>query len=253
MIWKDLTFEELEKVDKKTTVILPIGSIEQHGSHLPLKTDAFIAEYFSKKLSERCFKNVLILPPVSVCCSEHHMDFCGSLTVSHMTLFHYINDLLESVIKHNFKNLIIFNAHGGNVSIGETIVENFGLKHKDCNICFVTWWNIAREKLLKLNEAGPFGVGHAGEFETSILKHISDELVREDKIQDGNVNRLAEWADGDLIRPSKVLLQRTMKEITKNGVFGTPSKASKNKGKEIIEIVLEEFEKIALEIQELKR
>ena len=253
MIWKHLTFKELKHIDKTTPVILPIGSIEQHGTHLPLMTDALISEFFCFELEKQIPKEMLVLPTVQVCCSEHHMDFCGTLTVSHMTLFNYIQELLECVVRHGFSNMIIFNAHGGNQAIGKSIVESFGMKHKNCNIVFMSWWKIAHEKMLEITEFDLFGVGHACEFETSILQYIDETLVRDKEIKDGTPNIDQDWAKEDLLRGGKALLLRSMKELTANGVFGKASLATREKGEKIVITVLEAYKKIVLDLKQIKR
>ena len=84
MIWEELTSYELGQVDKKIPVVLPIAAIEQHGRHLPLATDRIIGEFFCRQLSEHLLDKVLVLPAISVGCSEHHLDFPGSCYQSRM-------------------------------------------------------------------------------------------------------------------------------------------------------------------------
>ena len=85
MYWDQLTSVQLAALDKQTPVLLNIAAIEQHGAHLPVATDRMIGEYFSGLLNKEIGDKVLILPIVAVGCSDHHMGFCGTLTLSHST------------------------------------------------------------------------------------------------------------------------------------------------------------------------
>lgn len=241
MIWRHLTSKELDLLPKDIPVILPIGAIEQHGPHLNVETDTLIAEYFCEELNKELNDEVLILPSISICCSEHHMDFAGTLTVSHETLMAYLKDILKSISQNGFKNIVIFNGHGGNQAIGSVVVESFGVNNPDCNLAIMTWWKIASKELFEITETGLFGVGHACEFETSLLQYIKGNNVRENEIVNGPVTKTFEWAAADLIRGSKASLHRSMKEHTANGVYGDPRAASKLKGEKIVKAVMKNF------------
>ena len=106
MYWEDLTWPELDRTSRTTPVVLNLASIEQHGPHLPLSTDSAIGGFFMQKLDEALGSSVLVLPQVKVCCSAHHMDFPGTLTVRHETLLAYVCDMLESMVAHGFRNMV---------------------------------------------------------------------------------------------------------------------------------------------------
>jgi len=250
MIWDQLTSPDIDALNKNIPVILPVAAIEQHGAHLPLATDRMIGEYFCQQLHENIPEKVLILPAMSVGCSEHHMDFSGSLTLQHDTFLRQAEDILESVAFHGFKNLIIFNSHGGNSGIGQVIVEHFGKRHPECRIVLATWWKIAGEELFELNETGAGGVGHAGEFETSLMMHIAPELVRHDKIREKRAIKGFEWAEGDLLRGSRAFLYRSFKSMNPDGVIGEPKKISAEKGQKITVRVIKALKKIVLDLYE---
>jgi len=241
MIWRNLTSKEIGALDKSIPVILPIGAIEQHGPHLNVETDTLISEFFCEQLHKELPNDVLILPSIAICCSEHHMDFPGTLTVSHETLIAYLKDVLTSISANGFKNIIIFNGHGGNQALGSVVIESFGVKNPDCNLSIMTWWKIASKELFNITETGPFGVGHACEFETSLLQYIKGDNVREEEIVNGPVTKTFDWAGADLLRGSRALLHRSMKEHTSNGVYGDPRAASYEKGEKIVNAVMNSF------------
>ena len=195
---------------------------------------------------------MLVLPTLAVGCSDHHLDFPGSLSVRQESLLNYAQNVLESVIAHGFKNIVIFNSHGGNQGIATVLYEKLGYAHQDCNVVLATWWKLAGEELLAINESGKGGAGHAGELETSLLLHFAPELVRVDKMESSEQYETYDWNDGDMLYGSAVNLYQTMKSRTRNGVFGRPTFGSAEKGKKISELVCREFKKIILELLESK-
>lgn len=247
MNWDHLTRPEIDALDRSIPVILPVAAIEQHGLHLPLATDRMIVEHFCQQLNEDIPDKVLILPVMSVGCSEHHMDFPGTLTLQHNTFLQQAEDILGSVASHGFKNLLIYNSHGGNLAISQVIVEHFGHRHPECRIVLVTWWKIVADALFGLNETGEGGVGHAGEFETSLMMLIAPELVHHDKIEGKKNQQSFEWANGDMLRSPKASLYRSMKAMTPIGVFGDVRKHSAEKGQKITDLAVEGLRKIVLD------
>jgi len=238
MIWEELTSYELGQVDKRTPVVLPIAAIEQHGPHLPLATDRIIGEYFCGQLSEQLPDKVLVLPAISVGCSEHHLDFPGSLSITHETMLNHITDIFNAVKLHGFTNFLLFNSHGGNLGIGQVFVEKFGHRNQDVNIHMISWWKVVADKLSQVVEGGFGSTGHAGEFETSLMMLIRPDLVRTDKIEEGYPNPTADWAKQDMLQAPKVGHFKTFKELTKKGTFGNPTLASVEKGEQISKIVI---------------
>jgi len=245
MRWDKLTTYEIAALDRSIPVILNIAAIEQHGPHLPLDTDARIGAHFLGELDSRMADRVLILPPVVVCASEHHMEFAGTLTVQHTTLLAYVTDILNSVAAHGFRNILLFNSHGGNQAIGQVITESFGARHRDCRIAMLTWWRIAADALSKVQESAFGGVGHACEFETSLMLLIDEASVRRELVPAYSHVMTHAWANSDLLRGGKGSLFRTMKEISGGtGVVGDPSLASIEKGQAITRIVVDALAEI---------
>lgn len=154
-----------EVVDARLAV-LPIGSFEQHGPHLPLATDTLIAVAVADGISRRY--QALQLPPLTFSCSHEHADFAGTVSVSATTLAAIVNDIARSLERQAIRRLLIVNGHGGNYVLGNVVQQaavdsgvRIGLfpSRQD--------WNEAREA------AGMASTSHedmhAGELEVSIL------------------------------------------------------------------------------------
>ena len=236
MIWDNLTTEETKKISKTTPVIVLLCATEQHGPHLPLSTDRLIGEHFLHELNRLMEKEVILLPVIPIGCSEHHMDFSGSLTFKHATFKTLVEEMVESMVVHEFKNFLFLNSHGGNQGIGQVILETLGNKYSDCQFSLITWWKIAGDELKKINESGSGGTGHAGEFETSLMLHIAPKLVREQHVKPLTSQQFDPLV-GDMINAPKFSYFQTIKQISENGVVGNPSFSTKEQGEKISQIV----------------
>lgn len=249
MKWQELKSTDFLTVPRDTPVVLPVAAIEQHGPHLPVATDRLIAEHFAGAIDTRLGPQVLVLPTVAVGCSEHHMEFAGSLTLSHETFSQVVAETLDSACRHGFRNFLILNAHGGNQGIGQVIVEQFGASHPQAQTVLATWWRIASEELAALNETGPGGVGHACEFETSLMLLIAPHLVDLNAAPERANVATYPWAEGDLLRGPQASLYRTMKQMTPSGAYGEPRAATLAKGEQISRIVTDKLVKILTDLR----
>jgi creatinine amidohydrolase len=245
MRWEDLTSMEIGGVDRATPVIVNLAAIEQHGPHLPVSVDATIGGFFLDELDNKLGAHVLVLPQIKVCCSAHHMDYPGTLSVRHETLAAYVVDILSSVAAHGFRNIVMLNSHGGNQAIALVILQKFGNQHPGCRIVLLTWWNMVAKELAAVRESAVGGLGHACEFETSLMMHCAPGSVRTDLIGGRSNVSAYPWANTDLLVSGRGVLYRSMKDISGGtGVVGDPSLASAEKGKEITRIVVEQLASI---------
>lgn len=241
MYWDLLTSPQIAALDKSMPVILPISATEQHGSHLPLATDRMIGEHLCRHINEKIENDILILPIISVGCSEHHTDFAGSLSVQHSTMLSQMTDIMNCVASYGFNKLFILNSHGGNQGIAQTFIETFGFRNPSVDIAYTSWWRMANEEIRSIQDSGPGGVGHAGEFETSLMMLIAPDLVHDDQIEERANIPTYNWAEADLVSGSKVSYYRRMNEVTPNGVQGEPKLASKEKGLRLTEKIVDVF------------
>jgi creatinine amidohydrolase len=253
MIWDQLTSEAIGKLDRDIPVVLPIAATEQHGYHLPVATDRMIGEHLATGLDQVMGERVLVLPVIGVGCSDHHMDFPGSLTLSHETFARQVKDIVGSVIHHGFRRILLLNSHGGNQGIGQVLVEQLGTAHPDCHIAMASWWKTALKELEAICESGPGGVGHACEIETSLMLLIAPELVVTERIEPKSNIPTFDWAEGDLLRAPIVSYFRTLKEMAPNGVYGEPEKASAEKGQRISDCVVKALQGIISDLAKAPR
>ena len=233
-ILSNLTWPEAQERFKEVDIaLLPVGSIEQHGPHLPLDTDSFDAEYLAKEVAASCSEpKPLVLPLIPYGVSYHHEDFSGTLSISPETLSKLTHEVGISAAKHGIKKLVIINGHGGNTPALQFAAQ---MINRDTSIftCVETG-ETSDSDVAALSET-PNDV-HAGEIETSTTLALRPEKVRRDKIRkfvpkfssrflDFSSKRSVEW------------YTRTVK-ISKTGVMGDPTKASSEKGKKMMAVMI---------------
>lgn len=250
MYWEKLRSPDFESIDRSTPVVLNLAAIEQHGPHLPIDCDAVIGAYFMSVLDKGDTQAQLLLPQIKVCCSAHHLDFAGTLSVPHTVLLDYVCAILDSVRKTGFRNILLLNSHGGNQAIGQVIVEHYGALHPDCSIALVTWWTLARDALTKLSKTGPYGTGHACEFETSLLMAIG--AINPDQDLPTGVFHVPshDWANGSMLHNGGGSLYRSMRDISGgSGVVGQPDAANAKLGHMITTEVVDRLGKVIADLR----
>lgn len=182
--WQDLTTEDFTKLDPERTVaLLPLGAIEQHGPHLPVSTDATIAE----QLCERAAKlvpddvSLLVMPTQDIGKSTEHLQYEGTLTHSAESLLQSWMNIGESVARAGLRKLVFFNAHGGQPQIMEICCRELRVKCKMMTVgC--SGWSFGAPSTDVPQDERRHGI-HAGCVETSIMLHLRPDLVKMDKAQ----------------------------------------------------------------------
>ncbi len=213
------------------TIVIAIGAIEQHGPHLPLKTDSLIGEEIAHSVAKKLGKT-LQGPTINVGCSEHHMEFPGTVSILDSTLENIINDYTQSFVKHGFKNIIFIPSHGGNFAITAIAIEKLQEKYPNNNIIGYSDLSKFSEILTQMSiEAGKTAEeagAHSGENETSIVLAIAENLVKKERYKPGYLGKFGE-------RETELLFTKGMKVLTANGILGDPTKANWKDGKVYLE------------------
>ncbi len=218
MRFDSLTWKEAAMYIKKMkALLLPMGSVEEHGYHLPLSTDSDIALKIAEELSKRT--GIAYLPIISygVCISTK--DYPGTISISFDTLRALIRDIALSLEKNGIKKLFIISGHLGDSHIAAIKEACRDLK---IDTYLLDLRKIPYEDII---ETEPM---HACELETSLMMYLHPNKIKPEKIKDENIVR------------KKFSLKGL--EKTESGVFGFPSKASRSKGKKIFERIITVFE-----------
>lgn len=244
----DLSWEEIRtRAAGDPVVVLPTGSIEQHGPHLPVKVDTLlvtaVTEAAVRRASERI--DVLLAPTVWLGLSTHHTAYF-TLTLSFDTYQQVITEVLESLIRSGFRRILIINGHGGNTDPLHLTITRVRDRHKVL-VATADYWAVASEALEQIRESPSGGTGHACEFETSMVMHLEPQAVRTDRIQAEYPPGIPGWFTIDMTKPGgPVKLGTRFEDITRRGVVGDPTLASPEKGHRFFEAVVDRLEALLL-------
>ena len=242
---EDMNWPDIQKAidDGYTTVVVAVGSIEQHGPHLPTKTDTLIGDMLALRFALEWGK-ALQARTISVGCSEHHLAFPGTISLKAPTLKAIIADYTESLAKQGFKTIVYLPSHGGNFAAVKEAIQEQQAKFPELKIVGYTdliglmgcLFDVSAEFGITQNEAG----AHAGENETSLILAFAEQLVKEDRYSPGYLGPL-----GD--KEVKKIIQEGMPALTEIGVLGDPTKASADKGavylEKTVQFLIEEIKK----------
>jgi creatinine amidohydrolase len=125
---ENLTWREAQEAFTKCkTVIIPIGSVEQHGPHLPLGTDYFTAQFFSDALV-KAKRDAIVAPVLPIGFADYHSDFPGTLSLRFETLVAAVTDICDKFISYGVKHILFFNCHGGNAAPLSRVCYDLRLK-----------------------------------------------------------------------------------------------------------------------------
>jgi creatinine amidohydrolase/Fe(II)-dependent formamide hydrolase-like protein len=230
MTWPQAA-RRLQEVD---TVLLPVGSIEQHGPHLPIDTDAFDAAYLASRVAERCSDpKPLVLPLISYGVSYHHEDFKGTISVTPETLSRMVYEIGMSVAKQGVTKVVIINGHGGN---GPALHFAAQMINRDAHIFTCVDTGETSDPDISALAETPNDV-HAGEIETSTALAVRSHLVRlreARKFVPRFSNRYLNFSS-----KRSVGWYAHISKLSSYGVLGDPTKADPEKGRKMWEVMIE--------------
>ena len=182
--WQELSSTEIEALDHTRLIaILPVGAIEQHGPHLPVGADALINRGILKRAKAILPPTVqaLALPMLPVGKSDEHIAFGGTLTLSAETLIRTWTEIGTSVSRAGIKKLVLFNSHGGQISIMDIVARELRIKERMLVMAH-SWFAGGLPDGLFSDDEIRFGI-HAGEIETSIMLRLHPDLVSMDRAE----------------------------------------------------------------------
>lgn len=246
--WEAYTWKEMEsRLKEVDTAILPCGSIEQHGPHLPLDVDYYDSMYLARTVAEACSNpKPLVLPAIPYGVAYHHEDFRGTISVTNKTLSELIYDIGMSLVRNGIRKLIILNAHGDN---GPTLLYAAQMINRDGGIFVcVESGETSDTDLFGLIDT-PNDI-HAGEIETSTTLALRPEVVRMEEM----VNETMDFGNTyfDFTSERGVPWYVRTKIISESGIMGNPLKADGAKGKKLWEIMVAHLVRFVEEVKRSK-
>jgi creatinine amidohydrolase len=216
------------------TAIIPLGSLEQHGEHLPFSTDTVIVEYICKNVANQT--NAFLLPSIYYGVSFEHEPFFN-ISINHNILLNFISDICISLFKQGIDRIYIINGHHGNMGLlqylGQHLLSIYPVKEKF--FYFINYWQMLNKSF-----------DHAGEVETSLMLFICPELVRMDLYKKGLEMDIKQYGgNDDLVKKAGINMSINNPggfiKFTKNGVWGNPLNASSEKGNQMVSHITEKI------------
>ncbi|MFB6281354.1 MAG: creatininase family protein [Haloferacaceae archaeon] len=223
--WPDLA----EYFATESLALVPVGSTEQHGPHLPLATDHLIAEAFASEAAERT--GYLRTPTVDVGVSPHHRQFHGTMWADAPEFRDYVESVTRNLAYHGIDRVVYVNAHGGNV----THLREVGRRLRDDGTLYaIEWmWNESIPDLVDdlFERQGP----HGGPKETALIQHLRPDLVHDDRLADARDGGIADLSAYDGTRKHGARTFYDAIDNTDNGVLGDQTDATAAKGERLFE------------------
>jgi len=211
--------------------ILPTGSTEQHGPHLPLGMDFMAAEAMARSLER---DDAVVLPTVPVGVSEHHRQFHGTLWVRPETFEWFVEETLSSVASHGVRRAVVVNGHGGNSGALQRAARSL---RRD-EVAFAAPWNWWESVDALADDLFEEGGGHADAVETSLMSHLAGDLVREDALADAAAGANDSW--GEQVHGAEVGFDTV--DFSDSGAVGDPTQGSAAAGEELFEAASSELD-----------
>jgi creatinine amidohydrolase len=241
MLLENLSWPEVKRLRPATRVVLlPLGSFEQHGPHLPLTTDTDIVTAVARGVEALRPRKVLCLPTLWPGHSTLHLFFPGTLSVSQGPYIQLLLELCRSVVRMGAKKVFLLNGHGGNDVPARAAMRELKSEFPKVRLVFASYWSLAAETLRRVRESGPGGLGHACEMETSLMLHLCPErvnmrLAKRDGPRHTDIYRKADMQYG---RP--VYFVNELHEVSHSGVVGHPELATAEKGRQFLDGIVKD-------------
>lgn len=201
-------------------VLVPLGSTEQHGPHLPFTTDALIAEAVARaaaqRLSEATGRGVVVAPTLTYGASGEHQGFPGTISIGHEALRHVLVEMIRSISTWA-NSIVLVNGHGGNTPTVKEVVHQ--LRHEQHDVTSIAC------SLESPTDA------HAGHDETSLMLYLNPNLVRMNTAAPGNTQPLDEILQD--------LMAVGVRPVSPSGVLGDPSTADARTGQELFQALVD--------------
>jgi creatinine amidohydrolase len=229
MLLAEMTWPQVAALPKTTPVVFPVAALEQHGHHLPVFTDSLLMGEIARRAELALADRALFAPLQWLGNSHHHLDFPGTLSAEPRLYIDLLAGLLENFLAHGFTRLLLLNGHGGNDVPGRQAVFEVRQRHRDRRdllLLFATYWNLAPDAAKAHPDLRQNQMGHACEWETSMVLRLDPQQVRAP-------DQVDPVAFGDAFEPAA--RGWIMPERSTPGHVGDPRSANAEKGEALFQ------------------
>ncbi len=236
-----LTWPEMrDAAIAQRVVVLPVGTTEQHGPHLPLDVDTYLCSRVCEGAARLVPDQVLVMPALSYGFNWHHIDFPGTIGIAWDTYVRFLLDIVKSVAHHGFKKVLIVNGHGSNRILVEIAARQATMDHPMVCAGF-SYFELGMEAVGGIRESPKGWVAHADEIETSLYLYLCPERVRRELAAAENKMLPSDFWWQDLEFGPKVGMMEWWSTFSDTGVLGDPTLATPEKGEAIYRAVVEQL------------
>ena len=235
------SWAEVDDMNRENTIILiPLGSTEQEGTHLPLGVDTYVAEAIAQVVAKET--GSLVGPTLPMGYSEWFCEFPGTVSLKLETLMQVLREYISSLIRHDFRKLIFINGHGGNSSAVDVVSREFTMNH-EAQIAMVEIWKIANSLAKDVPMLKENVLRHAGELMTSVMLYLYPDTVnmKKAKVEYLKSNKPHFTVKSTLgpaeFKGVEITLYDKAKRLTESGIMGDPLSATPEKGKIIFHVI----------------
>ena len=230
MLLQEMSWPAVAGTSKDVPVVVPIAAVEQHGHHLPVFTDSMLLGEVVRRASASMGDRVIWTPLLWLGNSHHHMDFAGTLSAAPRTYLDLLGGLIDNLMMHGFRRIVLLNGHGGNIVPGNQAVFEARQRYRerdDLLLIAATYWALGGKPHEVDSTIVQTDMGHACEWETSMILRIAPQLV-------GKLDEI------DAVPPTPSFAPASRGWITKErstpGHIGDPRRATAEKGETLFRI-----------------
>jgi creatinine amidohydrolase len=232
MLWNELSWPQVDAQNRDTPVVIPLGSCEQHGHHLPVFVDTIQVQAVAEQVEKAMRDRILMLPAIWIGSSHHHIDYPGTISLPPELYTSLIKHIVLSVLRAGFKRLFFLNGHGGNeIPVGQALAALVAESDHadDAYLAVASWWAVGRDALEsgKVGLTTP-GISHACEVETSMMLAIRPDLVDMSKATEPGPVLSSKWFNFEY--GGKVGVYRRYHRLSPSGNMGASKAATSEKG-----------------------
>lgn len=180
MLLQQLNWPAVQSLSRDMPVVIPIAALEQHGHHMPLFTDSMLLGEIVRRVQSQLAESILVTPLMWLGNSHHHLDFPGTLSCEPRVYLDLLTSLLDNLVHHGFRRLLLLNGHGGNDVPGKQAIFEIRQRYRqrdDLLLLFTTYWSLGGRPWETMPDLHQQEMGHACEWETSMMLRIAPELV----------------------------------------------------------------------------
>lgn len=226
----EMTWKDVQAFSRDAVVVIPTGSLEQHGPHLPLFTDSLLATFVAEAVERKLPDQLLLTPTLWLGASGHHLAFAGTLSASFEAYQEAILSTVRSLAQHGFWKFYLLNGHGGNTEPNGIAMRILKAESPNLLLGHSGYFSFIPESVLQEVLEGPLKtIRHACEAEASMMLHAHPNLVRKDALRDDGLT-------SDL--PVRGMVFH-FDELTQEGSYGYATFATPEKGKRLLDAAVE--------------